>query len=415
MPTLALIEGLPKVGLTIPNIDRNVAVSGNGIDVAAWTPAEAHLVVVKRSLQLQAAYYGDSKGIYRRGIDQLENAITGNVSNFTFSGIQSPALDAVNRNISYAKSLIRSADRKIIDIISPEQKFASFGYGLNSVVGTLAPLAKEKWIFNFFRIKNVYRSDIDTSEAVIKSVTNDYRSFSKEFIYKYLDLRLAMSTFGLVPKSGEKFISDATDKIWKYVGDQFLSFNKWRSALYDKYEPTSHHVLYEFVENHTSESGTVQAKRINHIAALDAISRAAQIDRATMTIWTDNGVNAAYLKAYSEPIGGKASIEVLRSVNQPRIGVAPLVIIGAITAALTAANELLKTVKGTPEGDVLATVDEYGLPSNQPSVDDFPPPATQPDTTDKENQNSGTSDLLKYLPYALVGAAGLYYITNRKK
>lgn len=398
MSKLAIISG-HNVGLTANKVNANIGASG--IDIAAWTPAENHLMAVKRNLQIYAAYTGDPKGIYKKGIDQVENAITGKVTDFSFNGIQIPSLDGVNRNIQYAKSLVKNTDFMLLDAIEPDVKFASFGYGITTQSLALPAVNKEKWIWNFMRTQEVIRTDI--SEATIKNATNDYTSLNKDHLWKYVMLSAAGKKFGIVNVTTPDVL---VDKIWKFIGDQFISFNKFRNALYDKYEPTAHHVLYEFIENPLSENPTVQAKRLNHRQALDVISRAAYIDRATMTLWTENGINAAYVKGQNEPIGGRATIDELKAINNPKIG-NPVAIIAAIAGALTAAATFVNSIKGTPQGEFISEVNGYSTPSYGASPDDFPYSAS--------NQGSGSNELIKYLPYGLIGLGALYFLTNRKK
>jgi hypothetical protein len=133
-----------------------------------------------------------------------------------------------------------------------------------------------------------------------------------------------------------------------------ISENNTRGTLNTHLEKSSHHLLYEFVKNASSENGVVAAKTLYHRTGTDLTSQASKLDRDMIRLWERNGVMRQNAKEGAGVLQPEQSIEVLRAnAGEPIPGVgdfgitALIGIITAVTAAVSAAAQLVSALKGT--------------------------------------------------------------------
>jgi hypothetical protein len=353
-------------------------------DIAAFNRAEMHLIQTKRRLEIIKEYYG-SNPLINKNILTLENAITN--KDYNLRGIASDKqTEKIFQNIAFAGRLVSQNDT---ELVKRDQKFQTFGF--KTLTTDLPPINDQVWI-NSFLVKTGYATG-----DYFQTASNGTNWGEKNLVVA----RLEDFDKNLLTTKATKI-----RRLLDFASGRFREFETFRKALATKYEPTGHHLLYEFIQNPSVEPSIVQTKNLNHKQAIEIISQIAYLDRQTVSLWTENGIMVSNTKQKISPYEGKETIEILRSGSVPKIGepvTVTVAVIAAITAAIGAVTQLVATIKGTPEGEFISNAQGYGTNANSPSPDDF-----------RINGGGGNpSDIGKYLPYAL-GAGALYFLTQKK-
>lgn len=281
-------------------------------DIAAFSTGEFYLMQVKRRFEILRDYYGDPGRTLQTAITQIENAITGNVQNFAFGGVQSSQLNEVNQAIQYAKSI----DSPAFIQFSREEKFQNFGL-TKTEYPALPAINQADWI--------------------------------KEYYKKYN-------------------LSDSKENA-KLAYQAYITYINFRTGMAKNWENVGHHVLYEFVGQSLAVPAKVTTKSVLHAQAIDIVQKVARGPRETIKLWTENGIMKNNAKQGIAPLTGIETINELKSDAIGAVGVVE--ILKAVTAAVAAATLFVTAVKSTPEGDYMNAVTGFSTPSYGPESGDF--------------------------------------------
>ena len=153
------------------------------------------------------------------------------------------------------------------------------------------------------------------------------------------------------------------------------SDNYWKRLLNEHLEKSSHHLLYQFEQNPNAVPPIVAAKKLNHELAIAKLHEVSRLSVSNIKMWLRNGIMRNNAANGIEPFQPEASINILREgvplkqqdgVGEITIGLV-IALITAITGAIAATGDFIKSMKQTDQQRFKSTLADMGLTSFWPS------------------------------------------------
>jgi len=173
--------------------------------------------------------------------------------------------------------------------------------------------------------------------------------------------------------------------------------NKEIRMLNEHLEPSSHHLLYEYLERPGAAPGVVAAKYALQRNAVSSLSSLLEFNRDNMRLWLRNGVMRNNARFGAEPFQPELTIDILRtevplaegmkrdslsnSVSAPFTLAALAIVIKAIAAAVAATVGLIAAMKAAKAQQLRNTAQGIGNRTFGPEDLDWMvnlPPGNQP-------------------------------------
>ena len=159
--------------------------------------------------------------------------------------------------------------------------------------------------------------------------------------------------------------------------------NKEVGLLNQHLEPSSHHLLYEYMKNPNSAPGIVAAKTVSHRNAVSGLSSLMDFNRDNMALWLRNGIMRNNATNGTQPFQPEKTNEILRtesprnkpaqagaSVSGPYLVALPI-ILKAVAAAIAATVSLIATLKAAKAQQLRNTAQGIGSSTFGPQADDW--------------------------------------------
>lgn len=177
-------------------------------------------------------------------------------------------------------------------------------------------------------------------------------------------------------------------------------------------EPSSPHLLYNFVANPNAATPVVATKTVLHKAAADAMAAEFQFDRMNLSIWLRNGVMRSNANQNIPPVSPEQSIELMRKAAEPAVGIDPVTlalvagILKAVVAAIGATGALMATMKAAKRAKIEAQARGMATASFGPQEGDWTGASPQ------GGGGQGENTLKQLLPFGLLAGAGLLLLSE---
>jgi len=206
--------------------------------------------------------------------------------------------------------------------------------------------------------------------------------------------------------------------------------NKYKKLLNEHLEESAHHLLYKFLPSFSNEPAIVVTKGHGHRLAIEQLAKITGLGKENITLWIRNGVMRSNSVQGAQPFQPESTIDILKgkpNINfstqqaqgESSVGIvwtAALVIqvIGAIVAAIKAANLLVMSMKPTDRQKMQNATAHYGLAGFGPEKNDYEGWGNSGGTSSGNNGGTGGgngNDILgdlfseKNMPFVIGGAA----------
>lgn len=360
MTKISYIQGPPKVPKNeLADRGREVSAAPDYIPFLGMTEGEMSLALLREQLKLYARAYPDFPQ-YRQGLTMVENALYNGISGYNFLGAVPDELVNIAQLIDRAKSLNQTAGGELFAEKRPKGIY----------IGEIIPTTKEdcRWLASVAMGKKYWGNDPNAWPRI-----SDWES--------------------LPPGGSFPIKREANKDEWMKLVEECEFRKEMEILLNEKLEKSSHHMLYKGIpSNYPPMSGTnMGLKRILHLAGIESLANAAGVSVDNMKAWVEIGVQRSSALANIGPLGSvesgfyvatngndKAYQDFLAWAagnNRPggRIGIAPAVviaIIGLVSAALSAAVEIVKAVN-VRKVAALASAQGFGTSAYSPEKGDL--------------------------------------------
>jgi len=207
--------------------------------------------------------------------------------------------------------------------------------------------------------------------------------------------------------------------------------NKEVGLLNQHLEPSSHHLLYEYLKNPNTAPGIVAAKTVSHRNAVSGLSSLMDFNRDNMALWLRNGIMRNNATNGTQPFQPEKTIDILRtespgynpaqagtSVSGPFLVALPI-ILKAIAAAIGATVALVSSLKAAKAQQLRNTAQGIGSLTFGPQADDWDGPGGNGGNGGNgEDGGNGGNGLLgdngSNTPLLLLGAGAVLLLMNSK-
>lgn len=361
------------------------------INFVGMTSGELKTVLLKEQIDIAKEYYGEQAGNLDRAsellTDALENNLHRNASNILPSSLPDD-INYVGRSIQEFSRDTKSATSAQIPKNAASKMNEQMGVGGLFSQG----IGANEWKFST-RDSIIDRetamsvlwnclSSIDSPEfdemLSSRGINNrsdfiDYFSgYSAEDLEKWVRVKLSYP--------GASYFQDVYE--CANAVELMLIFN-------EKFEDSSHHILYEFLDMSLNEAPQSAAiKKANHTGVTDAFRKIAGFDRSIIRMWAKNGIMRSNANADIEPftptetiqqIMEGAELEDVPSVQemyQNRKGMGGFLgvvaaVVGVLVSAVEAAGPLIQLLNKKPKGQLLNQFQNVGTPSFSATPEDF--------------------------------------------
>lgn len=219
-----------------------------------------------------------------------------------------------------------------------------------------------------------------------------------------------------------------------WTNPQCVLMNEYKKILNDRWEKSSHYLLYEFIGDTNAVPATVTVKALAHKASKATVSQISLLSKDNLRLWLRNGV--IRYNSLANGVGPRHPEETIQMLKEGAagvsgIGIAPAVlvaIIGAIAAALTAAAQMISAFKSknTAAAQAWNQIQGIGTEVLSPETLDWlistgqiPPGSTVlPDGTIVDPSgnvvvlpgSTPTQESQDYLPLLLLGGAAVLFM-----
>lgn len=218
--------------------------------------------------------------------------------------------------------------------------------------------------------------------------------------------------------------------------DKCKKDNRYKGLLNDHLEETSHHLLYNYIEQANQSPTIVVAKSLQHSLAIENLAKITGLGKSNLKLWVRNGILRSNVSHGMQPLqpettihalktGGKVLTEVSNSSSQVSgfITGAFLVlkILSAATAAILAANKLISNMKPTEKQQMQNASANFGLDSFGPEDGDWPQNEGGGNNNSGGNNNGGgnnnnpPSSLLTKQNLIIGGVAAFLLLNNNEE
>ena len=343
------------------------------INFANMTDGEMRLTLLADQLSIQAEYYGldEYNALSQRLLSTVKQGLhSGKIS---IGSIPGRLAKAVNKEIGRAMRMKRPAAGKFV-------KGRSLSKGIN---GPLIPLRDCEALMDW--------DEIDSEEGL---------------------------SYGLVE----------TPESWecKRINDHLRFLN-------NHLEGSSHHLMYEYLENSAQSNSTVSAKKVLHRNAISKLSEITEVDRTNLRLWLRNGIMRNNVANNTEPFQPEQVIAKMReagakgiwpntaelntaisvtnsqsALSGEPISLIILAIAKALIAAITATAALIQSIQANKRQQLLVAAQGIGTSTFGPEANDWPFDPSFQNTPGQNNPPSNNGGLLgggDMTPLLLGGAA----------
>jgi len=284
------------------------------IDYSEMTEGQLTMALMNENLNIYDAYYGDPLGEIAIKKDILNDFIQG--SQVSISAPVQNQFNTFFNWLNYAKN---------------NNKVAGTNLKLDSSVS--APLqTREEVLAQCDWIKTQY------NRYLAKFENCGIRPSAS-----CLERVARAKSIKLVKQDGSEYNTTDLVKDYTACNDKRFFVDVFNANL----ENAAHHLIYEFLNPNDFETrATVNFKIQNQRLANSNFALFSTIDRANIIAWESNGAARRNAGLKLADISPKGFIQEFARIEDPtaQIGVAPVVLLGAIASALLAASELLKTI-----------------------------------------------------------------------
>lgn len=350
---LRFIHGPKKVGVapavrstsSLPSINEafndgpKKSINLPSIPIDKLTQGQILLELADQKYMLLQAYYGDINGMYTKARNLIANVKRSGLQNANLKNITLP------NEFKYLVSLINEAKNKhISEIVARSQTSVS-------VSG---------WIEDARACVNKFRP----SEA-----TAEYRNgiFNRHYVNVDYTQKI----------DGVHYLLDNPEFRICYEDLRKRDFARLHFFDSDNFVKGSHHILYKFLPSSEADlySPTLAAKAFAHKLAIGGMSNLSALDETVCTQYLENALIKNSARINLVDITPKGSIDLLKengkNLSIPKIGNPLAVVLGAISAAITAITGLINSLDATQKVAFQSSNPGFGNKQYGPLDDDF--------------------------------------------
>lgn len=375
-------------------------------DPLGMTEGQAYLTLMRDQVLTLAQYYPD-RPIYKKGLSLINNTL--------YKGINSisPAIGAVEPTLYPVMNAIQKYKQKTFSAVSPAGISGIGSWKSQSMVAGIGAdiIDKPKASFTLWW----FLSDRDYLKT--KGIT-DPNVLQRQYVDPF-----------------EYGTRTEKDKPWGDLYPRWLEFRKRYDKvkfvidLYNnKIEEFAYHPIYNYLPSNSGEfPATVVAKQLYHRAGVESCAKEGYFSNENMSLWMRTGILRANIKGdagalspeqsifsftglpdsqYQSWLNGNKIYSVNRQRNDAKVGIAFVVLIPLIVAAIAAATQIALAIINKDQVSALNSVQGWGTNAYAMSEADWKHYQEL-----IQNEKSGGNSLP--LPLLLGGGAALYLALSK--
>lgn len=382
----------------VPVMDGNQRIMGRKtrkviINPTLLSAGELSLKLLAQRNLIKSNYYGDPQGIYQANRDIIALA----------------AKDLHNFNSSHLTGSVPEEVKGVVKAILAAKKQTQKAATVRSIRGVAG--------FDPFGDDPLF-----TVQSVCRPIQLQLQAKENElFNHPLFDDRFLDHGYnGSIPSAIRKIINQAnqlSDDLQACQGNGHLI-----NLMNDKLENAAHDFMYAYFTNNDVNSiatNVVANKAFYQKTAVAKLAHMIGVTDQNLAFWLENGIMRQNVVHGAEPLGGRSSAYAVKykydldhgnQVGVPFVVVAPWIvkILGALTAAIVAANALINGLQPDQYNQLTNNIPPPGSPIFNPNKDDFD------DQAGNGGEGGGDDDEGNNTGLLLGGiAAGLFLLTRK--